>query len=1060
MRLAIPIVVAFPALLLAGLLHVDAADAPWRVTLKDQVRTDLPALSHHGKTWSWSYERDLKADPADWLDRDTSSHRMRWKSFEAEADIHRNGLYGSYMGWEMEFPCSVIALAVSVVVANFADSVVRQAAIEYSLDGQDYASLAEASYGADRTTISGSLQFGEPDISRVWVRVRQAAGDANALQSGDVVFQQVSIAASGPARALSEREVQAARERIAQRRARRLEREAELLHSAGLQAEAVAAYNEALLTDIAVKRARYYVTGELPDGRRSGRVSALERRLAALEERFLDLYHASFGPTSAPRGNRTPVEPSAIAKRLAADPQALEDAHQGYMAALADLSERAQAVREAQCRPLASLRGRALRPGYAPEGSAPTPTFTPKPAAVLRPDGTATGLLFGLPHESRSVPGIAALEVDYIAGTFDKYHTDYAVSPLADAQARSLMSQVIVPCAVHGKMWCDIPWFDGRKGDAGLVRPEARGQQWIGQWLWGLDFHHPDVRKMLEGYLRTVGERYRADERVLLYTTAWEAMRNDGHSGEWGKWETGGRTPAAIRDFRAYLQAKLGSVEKLNEAWRTSYASFDEIDPPVDVHHGPAQETAGLQGALAAGNCPPLYYEFNRFLLDSYADYLAWAYRTLKEIDPTTPVSVSPSYGALDGFLCVGRDSFRWAEKACDIYGSEFQSPMEEVFHYSIQRALGRSTGTFEHNFADPENWSNPTEDVFRAAAMRNLWRMVAWGRTVVSLFGWADTYGGTSHNNMAVFESGYNLLRLSGGVVGPVKRRLRSMEDVWLEAPIVAPRIAVLHSPTSRICAWPPEITTRACQGLHSVLQGAQYHYAFVHEDHLISGREDLSAFKVLVLPNSTHLPPGPTETILPWVRRGGVLVINGIAGGFTPYGQKDGSLMLAIFGDIGYQPWTIEGVLGRTGWMLGIHRLLPGARDVGSSPGKVLLAEYGRGWALLAPALEDLWPGGAAVPEMLALLGKAAPRDIWLEGDALELVVRSGRGHSFLTLINPSSNHAATTRVRLAKPPREALDRGIEGGFAVPVRSDATGAYFDLVLAPGEGTLIQLTP
>jgi hypothetical protein len=144
----------------------------------------------------------------------------------------------------------------------------------------------------------------------------------------------------------------------------------------------------------------------------------------------------------------------------------------------------------------------------------------------------------------------------------------------------------------------------------------------------------------------------------------------------------------------------------------------------------------------------------------------------------------------------------------------------------------------------------------------------------------------------------------------------------------------------------------------------------------------------------------------------------------------------------------------------MLGIHRLLPGARDVGSSPGKVLLAEYGRGWALLAPALEDLWPGGAAVPEMLALLGKAAPRDIWLEGDALELVVRSGRGHSFLTLINPSSNHAATTRVRLAKPPREALDRGIEGGFAVPVRSDATGAYFDLVLAPGEGTLIQLTP
>lgn len=480
----------------------------------------------------------------------------------------------------------------------------------------------------------------------------------------------------------------------------------------------------------------------------------------------------------------------------------------------------------------------------------------------------------------------------------------------------------------------------------------------------------------------------------------------------------------------------------------------------MDVHHGPPEARAQLQAELAAGNCPPLYYEFNRFLLDSYAEYLAWCYRILKETDPNHPVTVSPSYGALDGYLSVGRESFLWAEKACDLYGSELQSPMEEVFHYSIQRALGRTTGIFEHNFADPENWSNPDEDVFRAAAMRNFWRMVGWGRTVFSVFGWVDTYEGTSHNNMSVFESGYNLLRRSGGVLGPVKRRLRSMEDVWLEAPIVEPRIAMLHSTTSRICAWPPEITTRACQGLHSVLQGAQYHYAFVHEDHLVSGRENLANFSVLVLPSTTHFPPGLTETILPWVQRGGVLVINGIAGGFTPYGQKDGALMSAIFGDISYQTWNLEGVLGRNGWMLDIHRLLPRVRDIGSSPGRVLLTDYGQGRVLLAPMLEDLWPGGVAVPKMLALVGEAAPREVWLEGDPLELVVRAGKGHHFLTLINPSSNHAAMGRVRLAKRPCEAVDRGIEGGFPVPIGRDRGGAYLDLVLAPGEGTVIQLTP
>ena len=65
-------------------------------------------------------------------------------------------------------------------------------------------------------------------------------------------------------------------DRPARERKRRLEREAELFRSAGVQAQVVADFNEALLTDIAVRRARYYVTGELPGGRRSGRVSSLQ----------------------------------------------------------------------------------------------------------------------------------------------------------------------------------------------------------------------------------------------------------------------------------------------------------------------------------------------------------------------------------------------------------------------------------------------------------------------------------------------------------------------------------------------------------------------------------------------------------------------------------------------------------------------------------------------------------------------------------------------------------------------------------------------------------------
>ena len=1040
-----------------GLARADENGQARHVTLKDELRADLAPVAREGEAWTWHYERDLKSDPADWLDRDVSDHGMRWKGFERAEDRYRNGLYGTHLEWVIEFPCPVASLAASAVVANFADSAVRRAFIEYSLDGHDYIEVAEAEYGAERRALEGVAEIREEDVNRLWVRVRQGARDPNALRGGHVVFQHVEFTATGPARLLSEDEIEAARHRIAQRRERRVEREAELLRSAAIQARAVADFNEALLSGLAVDRAHYYLTGRKPAHWKPRAIADFETRLMEVEQRFLDLFHACFGPTKSPGGNRTPVEPSPDAQRLAADPQALEQAHQRYMSFLDEVRAEARTLRRAPRKRLASLRNAARRDGLIPARFASTPAFVDKPPATLNPDGTSTGLLFGFPHEDRKKPAVAALDMDFIAGTFDKYHTDYPVSPVVEAAGRGLRSQIVVPCAVHGRMWCDIAWFRERRNAPELIRPAARDREWQGQWLWWLDFHHPDVREMLEGHLRTVGERYRGDDRVLFYTHAWEAMRNDGHEGEWGRWETGGRTPAAVRDFRAYLQVKLGSIEQLNEAWQTSYASFDEIEPPVDVHHGPVEERTRLQSALAAGRCPPLYYEFNRFLLDSYADYFAWSYRTLKEADPTTPVSVSPSYGPLDGYLCVGRDSFLWAENACDIYGSEFQSPMEEVFHYSIQRASGRPTGIFEHSYAGPESWSNPAEDVFRAAAMRNLWRMVAWGRTVISLFGFHDTYGGASHNNMAVFESGYNLLRRSAGAIGPVKRRLRSMEDVWLGAPVIAPKIAMLHPPTSRICAWPPETVTRACQGLHDVLHGAQHHYAFVHEEHIISGREDLSAFTVLILPHTTHFPPGLTEAILPWVEGGGVLIINGIAGGFTRYGRDDGALMAALFGDISYQPWSVEGVLGRQSWMLNVTRLRPGVRDVGAGPGEVLLAEYGRGRALLAPALEDLWPGGAAVPGMLELLEQASPRPFRLEGDRLETVARAGNGHWHLTLLNPSSNRPAEARLRLAGRPGLVVDRGIEGGFPVPIRRDEQGHYLDVILAPGEGTVIQ---
>ena len=823
------------------------------------------------------------------------------------------------------------------------------------------------------------------------------------------------------------------------------------------QARAVIWLNEALMTAHALRRAEGYLAAWGEPGSDEtpwvpADVQRLETQLQALEGRFFVLYQAHFGPTADRK--REPVPLTSEAKRLAADAEARAVARDRLLADYRACRDEARGLLHHYRSALTAVREKAAHTRGVPRFE-PTPRFVKKPAATLLPDGTPTGIIVGL-AEGTTPPGTLLQDFDFESGCYEKYDTDYRISPIRVAQGRRRRTQIIVPCAVHGKAFIPHAWFrEHRNEPIHRAFPGLDPNAWRGEWMWPLDFHHPSVRDMLEGYLTEVGKRYRGNAQVIMHTTAWEATLNDGSSGEWGKWPTGGRAPAGVASFRRYLQEKFGTIEALNEAWGSDYEDFEAIEPPPDVFHGPQAERAALVAQLHSGRCPPLYYEFNRFLKDSYADYLAWCYRLLKAADPTHPITVSPSYGSLDGYLCTGRDSFVWAEGACDIYGSEANASFDEVFNWSIQRALDRATGIFECIWNSSENWSNPPEEVVRAAGRRNLWRMVAWGRSVLTLYGSFDTYGGSAYNNMLVYESGYRILRRSAGLIGPLKHKLRSMEDVWLDAPVIQPRIAMLKPSASQICGWPYDAVTGVSADLHNLLYQRNYHYAFVPEEYLLSGRETLDGFRVLILPYATHFPPGLTEKILPWIESGGTLIIAGIAGGFTPYGQVDGELMKEVFGQLRYQPWHSD---GRVQWMITAERLRPGVADVGPNAAEIFVADYGQGKALMAAGPGDLRPGGAAAELACELLDQADPRMAWAEGAELEMVLREDTEGLHMVLINPSSKEPAEATIHLAQDYQSAVDRGIEGGFPVPLRKERNGQVFDVSLAPGEGTMIDL--
>ena len=836
-----------------------------------------------------------------------------------------------------------------------------------------------------------------------------------------------------------------------------------------IEGEAVIAFNEALLTAQSYKRAQAYLCAEGFLGLRSrtqqyesgipADLQDIERELQALEERFSHIWQAHFDEPERARPGEEAKERSNEAKRLANDAEARALARESLLNDYREIRARARETLQKYSNALRELQGKAASAGHIPSIT-PTPRFSVKPSATLQPNGTATGIMLGdiawSPDEPAAPIWPELLGIDTINGIYQHYVEGWPGKPLEAAASRGLTVQIIVPAAVGLKMYCPVDWYLKSRAEGLEINRPAAPEQYRGSSLWPLDFYHPAVREMFAQYLKDVGKQFRDNPQVLMYTTAWEPGLMDSDAGQWGKWPTGGRTPAAVKAFREYLRKKFDTIEKLNEAWRSDYAKFEAIEPPVDVHHGPEPGRSSLVANLFAGICPPLYYEFNRFLKDSYAEYLTWTYRLLKEADPTTPVSISPSHGTTDGFLCMGRDSFLWAAEACDLYGSEVRDSLEEVFGWSIYRSLGRTRFIGECIWNAPENRAFPTEEILRAAARRNLWRMIAWGRVYIGLYGFGDTYGGSANNNYLVFKSGYNLLRRSGGIIAPLKNKLRSMEEVWLNAPVVEARIAMLKPSTAQICAWPSgghdDAVARASANLHELLYQRNYHYAFVPEEHLLSGHDSLERYSVLILPYATHFPPGLSEKIIPWVKSGGTLISAGIAGGFTRYGERDGALMKELFGDIEYQIW------GDLYWMLKINKLRPEVKDVGPSVANVLLTRHGAGQALLAADANYLRPGGVTAALFYKLLDQAAPRAVWAEGAELEMNLRQSGNVLHVTLINPDVKTTVKATIRLAARYQKAADRGVEGGFPVSLREKGAGQAFDVWLAPGEGTMVDL--
>lgn len=91
-----------------------------------------------------------------------------------------------------------------------------------------------------------------------------------------------------------------------------------------------------------------------------------------------------------------------------------------------------------------------------------------------------------------------------------------------------------------------------------------------------------DSFKIYEGFWKLIASRYRDEPALFCYNLGVELYIP---SANWGADKGGDDYPIFTdrygeRAFRAWLERKYGSISKLNEAWRSSYAGFSEIKQP------------------------------------------------------------------------------------------------------------------------------------------------------------------------------------------------------------------------------------------------------------------------------------------------------------------------------------------------------------------------------------------------------------------------------------------------------------------------------------------------
>ena len=473
--------------------------------------------------------------------------------------------------------------------------------------------------------------------------------------------------------------------------------------------------------------------------------------------------------------------------------------------------------------------------------------------------------------------------------------------------------------------------------------------------------------------------------------------------------EYGCHVPACYCDvsaaaFREWLQARYGSIEKLNEAWGTDfwsqrYGSWDEIVPPRRTPTWPN---------------PSQQLDFLRFSSDALLECYDAEHEVLKKATPNVPVTTN----FMVGFKPL--DYWKWASHedlvSLDSYPdpSDPASGMRAAMAGDLMRSLGHGRPwILMEQTSSRVNWRDV--NVPKAPGQIRLWsfQAVAHGADGVMFFQWRQSRAGAEKFHSAMVPHGpveqstvwHDVVRLG--------RELGNLETVAGAQSTAS--VAILFDWESW---WALELPSKPSSRVRQIEQvEALYRPLFeanVAVDFAHPG-DDLSQYRLVVAPSLYLVADEAAAGLVRFVQNGGTLVMSFFSGIVDPSDHIRLGGYPAPFREmlgldvVDFHPLAdgeevrldfADGKQGRGAiWMDEIH--LAGAGALATSIGRPLITShsFGRGTAYYLGTQPDASATARLLQAAVAGAGVAPVAEV---PAGVEAVRRGAARKSFLFLLN----------------------------------------------------------